>query len=111
MAELGNSKLSDTIFKLRKRIEHIRDRQDLVGEQNTKAALIDPLLSALGWDLEELDEVCREYKRKSQDNPVDYALFIHRSPVLFVEAKSLKGNLNDRKWISQTAACSDCGLL
>jgi predicted type IV restriction endonuclease len=102
MAEGSSQKLADTLHKLRKRIEQIQDRQEIVGEQNTKATLIDPLLSALGWDLEELDEVCREYKRKPQDNPVDYALFIHRSPVLFVEAKSLKGNLSDRKWISQT---------
>jgi hypothetical protein len=99
---IARQKLLETLQKLRKRIEQIKDRQEIVGEQNTKAALVDPLLSALGWDIEELDEVCREYKRKPQDNPVDYALFIHRSPVLFVEAKSLKGNLSDRKWISQT---------
>lgn len=56
----------------------------------------------MGSDLEEVDEVCREYKRKRQDNPVDYALFIHRSPILFVEAKGLDCNLEDRKWVSQT---------
>ena len=48
-----------------------------------------------------MDEVCREYKRKPQDNPVDYALFLLRSPCLFVEAKALEKDLNDRKWISQ----------
>ena len=102
MAELANSKLSDTIFKLRKRIEHIRDRQDLVGEQNTKAALIDPLLSALGWDLEELDEFRRYNTLKSQHTPVYFAFFIHRSPVFFVQPKSHSVNHHDRKWISQT---------
>lgn len=80
----------------------MRERQDLLGEQNTKATLIEPLLAALGWDMEDVDEVCREYKRKSQDNPVDYALFLLRAPRLFVEAKGIGGSLADRKWISQT---------
>ena len=57
---------------IRKRIHQIRDRKEIIGEQNTKAALIDPVLVALGWNLQEIDEVRREYRRKSQDNPVDY---------------------------------------
>src|SRR5437868_1317195 len=72
-----------------------------LAEQNTKAALIDPVLLALGWDLHEIDEIRREYRRKPQDNPVDYALFLNRTESLFIEAKSLEKDLNDRKWISQ----------
>ncbi len=72
-----------------------------IGEQNTKAALIEPILRALGWDVEDIDEVQREYKPKSADNPVDYALLILRTPRLFLEAKGLGENLNDRKWASQ----------
>jgi hypothetical protein len=86
---------------VRKRIQQIRDRKELVGEQNTKAALIDPILTALGWDLQEMDESRREYRRKPQDNPVDYALFLNRTETLFIEAKSLERDLSDRKWISQ----------
>jgi predicted type IV restriction endonuclease len=89
---------TDTI---RKRIQQIRDRKEIIGEQNTKAALIDPLLAALGWDLQEIEEVRREYRRKPQDNPVDYALFLNRTECLFIEAKSLEKDLNDRKWTSQ----------
>jgi hypothetical protein len=63
--------------------------------------LIDPLLSALGWDLQEIDEVRREYRRKPQDNPVDYALFLNRTECLLIEAKSLEKDLADRRWISQ----------
>ncbi len=93
--------LSNVLPKLRKRIEKAHNRKDSIGEQNTKAALIEPLLAALGWDIEDIDEVSREYKRKPQDNPVDYALFMLRSPRLFVEAKGLEKDLGDRKWISQ----------
>lgn len=93
--------LSNAIEVVRKRIQQIRDRKETLGEQNTKAALIDPILIALGWDLQEIDEARREYRRKPQDNPVDYALFLNRTECLFVEAKSLEKDLNDRKWISQ----------
>src|SRR5215207_5382038 len=93
--------LTSVLPKLRKRIQKIQNRNENIGEQNTKAALIDPLLAALGWDVEDIDEVSREYRRKSQDNPVDYALFMLRSPRLFVEAKGLEKDLSDRKWISQ----------
>ncbi len=93
--------LADTVGVVRKRIEQIRERKEAIGEQNTKAALIDPVLAALGWDLQDIDEVRREYRRKSQDCPVDYALFLNRSECLLIEAKSLEKDLNDRKWISQ----------
>ena len=46
-----------------------------IGEQDTKAALIVPVLRALGWDLEDLEDVKLEYRRRPSDNPVDYALF------------------------------------
>ena len=92
--------LANAIDVVRKRIQQIRDRKVIIGEQNTKAALIDPILIALGWDLQEIDEVRREYRRKPQDNPADYALFLNRTECLFIEAKSLEKDLNDRKWIS-----------
>ncbi len=101
MDDSARQRLIDTLPKLRKRIQKIQNRKENIGEQNTKAALIDPLLSALGWEVEDIDEVSREYKRKPQDNPVDYALFMLRSPRLFVEAKDLGKDLSDRKWISQ----------
>ena len=95
------SALSNAIEVVRKRIKQNRDRKEILGEQNTKAALIDPILIALGWDLQEIDEVRREFRRKGTDNPVDYALFLNRTECLFIEAKSLEKDLNDRKWISQ----------
>ena len=93
--------LAHTVATLRSRIKTLRNRNENIGEQNTKAILIEPMLSALGWDLQELAEVRREYRQNRQDGPVDYALFILRSPRLFVEAKDLGADLADRKWISQ----------
>ena len=102
MTETARQPLVAALLRVQNRIQRIREQKESIGEQNTKAVLIDPVLSALGWSLEELDEVSPEYRRKPQDNPVDYALFMLQSPRLFVEAKALEKDLNDRKWISQT---------
>jgi len=45
--------------------------------------------------------VRREYRRKPQDNPVDYALLVYGEPCLFVEAKTLTNTLDHRKCASQ----------
>jgi len=96
--------LLETIEKVRKQIAKLRDVKGAVGEENTKATLIDPMLTALGWNLEDIDEVCRQYRYKPQANPVDYALFLDGAPCLFLEAKSLEKELDDFKWIAQVLA-------
>ncbi len=104
MAEAVFDGLDRAVRKARKRIEDLRARNQRIGEQDTKAALIDPILSALGWDVHDLNEVRREYRRKTRDNPVDYAFFLDEKPLLFLEAKALRKDVSDRKWISQTLA-------
>lgn len=70
-------------------------------EANTKALLIEPLLAQLGWDVSDLDEVVREYK--VYDNTfLDYALKIDGELRLFVEAKAVAKNLDDKQFIAQT---------
>jgi len=93
--------LEDTLRQLRERIR--RSRSSHINEQNTKAALIDPILRALGWDVEDWEEVQREFRVQSGDNPVDYALTDRetKKALLFLEAKALNENLEDRKWAGQ----------
>lgn len=76
-----------------------RDRR--LNEQNTKAVLIEPMLQALGWDIHEPDEVHREFRPNSKDSPVDYALKLMLKSELFVEAKCLGENLDDRAPVTQ----------
>jgi hypothetical protein len=90
--------IKDAVEQARARIARY---QVPVGEQNTKAALIEPVLRVLGWDVEDVDEVHREYRQRSMDAPVDYALVLEQKPVLFVEAKGLRENLDDRRWAGQ----------
>ena len=98
-SQTQNPKLRPLLQALAPRIHKDRDRR--IGEQNTKAALIEPILEALGWNIRDWDEVHREYRGKSVDSPVDYALKIMRTPRLFLEAKGLGEDLADRKWVAQ----------
>lgn len=70
-------------------------------EANTKVLLIEPLLASLGWDTGDLDVVEREY-RVYDNTSLDYALKIDGEPRLFVEAKGVGKNLDDKQFIAQT---------
>ncbi|MCZ0944113.1 MAG: hypothetical protein OXJ53_13745 [Gammaproteobacteria bacterium] len=77
-----------TIESLRKRIQshglHIGDY-----EKRTRVSLIDPLLSALGWDVSDPSLV--EVETKTDNGWADYALLnVDRQPLVFIEAKKLK---------------------
>jgi hypothetical protein len=87
---------------LRDRIRSYRSRQVRPTEADTIRVLILPLLRSLGWNIDDIDEVRSEYRHTPGDNPVDCALFLQRTPVLFVEAKALGIPLDDRKWLTQT---------
>jgi hypothetical protein len=91
--------LLPVLAEVRRRIA--RAKVDGLNEQNTKATLIEPVLKALGWDIEDVEEVVREYGHKRRDKPVDYALLVMREPRLLVEAKALGENLDDRRWANQ----------
>ncbi len=69
-------------------------------EANTKALLIEPLIAALGWDPVDLDVVEREVKVLGTF--LDYALKLDGQPRVYVEAKGLNENLDDKKFIAQT---------
>lgn len=93
------AELAAEFTKLAERIR--KSAKSKINEQNTKASLIEPVLRALGWDTEDIDEVAREYKSKPKDSPVDYGLLTRRTPRLFVEAKALHENLDDHRWLNQ----------
>jgi predicted type IV restriction endonuclease len=98
--EQNMSTLNDAVKLVRSRIEKHASSKSM-NEQNTKASLIEPILRALGWDVEDVDEVVHEYRRNQSDNPVDYAMLIMRTPKLFLEAKALSKNLDDARWAHQ----------
>ena len=98
-------KLFETIETLKVRIEEHKSYFDAGGkpEARTRAALIDPMLSALGWDVTDPDKVEIEPQMADQ-RWADYALLDHdRVPVLFIEAKKLaESNSKARQVVSYT---------
>ncbi|MBS3132059.1 hypothetical protein J4212_06505 [Candidatus Woesearchaeota archaeon] len=71
-------------------------------EEDTKAEFIEPLFEALGWDVrntENDDEVVRE--EKISKGRVDYSFRINGIPKFFLEAKALKEDLGNIKFVEQ----------
>jgi hypothetical protein len=85
------------------RIPRLSVQGGRISEQDTKRILITPAVEALGWDILDSDEVRNECRHNAADNP-DYALFLNRSPVLFIEAKPLGHALDDRMSANRCAA-------
>jgi predicted type IV restriction endonuclease len=103
MTEQQNVRLRQSIRDLAERARKLREQYSDpgLGEENTKASLIDPMLEALGWDIRNPDEVFREFRPNPRDNPVDYCLRLMRNTRLLIEAKGLGEDLKDRRWIAQ----------
>ena len=82
--------LKGAIGRARKRVEKQGDYISSM-EIRTRYTLIDPILQALGWDLEDPSQVKIEHETTDLPNPyrVDYALFSGEKPVVLVEAKPL----------------------
>ncbi|MCM8746527.1 hypothetical protein NET03_08260 [Thermomicrobium sp. CFH 73360] len=91
--------LARTIAELR---ERAKQYQSLMAqnEAQTRISLIDPLLRALGWPLEDPARVLVEVR--IGNSRVDYVLGAGEQPLLVLEAKSLGSTLN----IAQSAAVS-----
>jgi len=95
------AELQQALAEIAIKAKRLMAKSEQVGEENTKAVLIEPILQALGWNTHDLDEVRREFRYKSVENPVDYALFVSARPRLFLEAKSLGHDLGQHKWKTQ----------
>jgi len=93
--------LATTVQQVLQTAETLKAAGSAANEANTKAHMIEPVLSALGWNLSNFHEVDREYK-VFDGTFLDYALRIDGKPKLFLEAKALGKTLADKQFISQT---------
>lgn len=99
---MGTGNLAESLRQALKWLERYEPQGKAIGEENTKVGLIAPILEGLGWDIHDPDEVHHEFRRKPNDNPVDYALMLQRIPKVLVEAKGVGEHLEDHKWLTQT---------
>ena len=75
----------------------------VLGEANTKVTFIQPILETLGWKVTDPDEVVLEYPVYGGTR-LDYALLVEGKPALYLEAKPLRGDMNDSSFIAQTVS-------
>ena len=80
---------------------------DRMTETETRHLLINPLLVALGWDIDDLECVRQGWcgsKSSGEQKEADYALFLkgESKPCVIVEAKRFRANLAVAKTLTQT---------
>ncbi|MEK6590984.1 MAG: type I restriction endonuclease [Nitrospinota bacterium] len=63
-------------------------------EDQTKMAIVQPILRRLGWDIENVDEVCPEFS--VENRRVDYALRLDGRCTVFIEAKKPSEDLESQ---------------
>ena len=68
-------------------------------EANTRRNFIEPLFSALGWDIRNREEVTEE--ESISRKRVDYAFRLRGIPKFFLEAKALKADLDNPEYAKQ----------
>jgi hypothetical protein len=111
MTNSAHQSLTSVLPKLRKRIQKIQNRNENIGEQNTKAALIDPLLAALGWDVEDIDEVSSPTVTLVRNGPLNTACrtLIEESSGCEDDQAALQGAEN-RSCLAQVMRSGTVGL-
>lgn len=94
---------SDRIKKIKAIADRCKDTTGLDTEESVKMTLILPLISALGYDIHNKDEVIAEYVADvgiKRGEKVDYAISIDGNVSIIIEAKrTIKGNVDN--YVSQ----------
>ncbi|HSQ40117.1 MAG TPA: hypothetical protein VLM78_08135, partial [Anaerolineales bacterium] len=70
-----------------------------MNEDATRLGLILPMFRALGWDIENVNEVSPE--EKVSRGWVDFSFRIGNVPRYFLETKRASEDLNDPRWVKQ----------
>ena len=95
--EKAREEISKLVEKYNKLVESGRVKS--YNEEMTKKDFILPLFRALGWSVEDGDEVTAE--EKISKGRVDYAFRIEGIPKLFLEAKALREDLSRKEFAEQ----------
>src|SRR3989344_2570880 len=95
--EAARGEIKKLVEKYNKLVESGKSKS--YNEEMTKKDFILPLFRALGWSVEDGDEVTAE--EKISKGRVDYAFRIEGIPKLFLEAKSLREDLDRKEFAEQ----------
>ncbi|MCK4319453.1 N-6 DNA methylase [Candidatus Micrarchaeota archaeon] len=96
--EEGKERIAKLVEQFRKDLESGKAKR--YKEEETKTRYIQPFFEALGWDFSAASDEFTMEENISKKR-VDYGFRINGIPKFFVEAKRVKENLNNRKFIEQ----------
>ncbi len=105
--ESARQEIKTLVDKYTKAVAEGRDGK--YREEETKKDFILPLFRALGWEVEDSAEVSAE--EKVSKKRVDYGFRLKGILKFFLEAKSLREDIDNRKYIDQAinyAYLKDC---
>jgi type I restriction-modification system DNA methylase subunit len=89
--------------EIKKLVENFRNlsgpQRKGMNEMQTRLGYILPLFRALGWDINNINEVSPE--EKVSRGWVDFSFRIGNVPRFFLETKKVNENLNDPRWVKQ----------
>src|SRR3989344_5177706 len=95
--EQGKEEIKKLVERYNKLVESGKAKS--YNEEMTKKDFILPLFRALGWDVEDGDEVSAE--ENISKKRVDYAFRIEGIPKLFLEAKAIKVDIDKKEFAEQ----------
>ena len=103
-SQIEKEKVKQKIRELIDKYTEVEKRKEVskYNEEMTKKDFIRPLFGALGWNTEDSREVTAE--EKISKKRVDYGFRINGIPQFFLEAKSLKQDLDDPKFFEQAVS-------
>lgn len=98
---MDDEKIKQEIIKLLEKYNRLVEEKQVskYNEEMTKKDFILPLFRALGWNVEDSKEVTAE--EKISKGRADYSFRINGIPKFFLEAKAIKVDLNEQKYIEQ----------
>ncbi|MEM4347550.1 MAG: N-6 DNA methylase [Candidatus Altiarchaeota archaeon] len=98
---ISNEIIKQEIRKLVEKYNRVVEEKRVItyNEEMTKKDFILPLFRALGWNIEDSNEVTAE--EKISKKRVDYGFRINGIPKFFLEVKPLRGDLDNPKFIEQ----------
>lgn len=91
---------AETIHRVTKRIRNYRPLYEQ-NEMATRNQVVDPILRSLGWDTEDPDKV--QPNVSADEGVPNYTLLLDGKKVLFVEAKKMSIDVDDKQVLSQLA--------
>lgn len=95
--------LARTLSTIKKRLVRQYDRslqggsnrEHRIDKDTTIKILIEPVLKSLGWEIENTDQVIRDYQHTPNHRSIDFVLLVNGKPTVFLQTDALINYVDD----------------